>query len=146
MIAFQLIATRMRDALQAASLVEMTSKGRLRPMPQEVASQIVVRFDRATGNLGSISDGPTDWDAAFALDVYLRVSDDSDPEDQAGDILSQAYQVVRTMDASGLGITNLLGAPEVVATPSEVDADLVCLTLFLTVQHRTGANNLNPME
>jgi len=144
MIAFQQITTAIKDAIEAANLVDKVMKGRLRPMAENEQSAIVVRYDRSSGQAGGTQDGPTDWDTAIAIDLYWRVTDGSDPEDAAGDVLSQVYALLMGLNPSALGISDLVSNPEIVAAPSDPDPNLTCLTLFLTVQHRTYGNNLNP--
>jgi hypothetical protein len=142
--AFQLLTARMKQALADAGVAQRVDRGRLAPVPIELASVVVVRFDRASGRTVSM-EGHTDWDVAVAVDVYQRVSDGTDPEDAAGTVLNAAFNVLRTMDTTGLGGMQVADAPEVVAAPSD-DLGLMCLTLFLSVQLRTAPNTFDPQD
>lgn len=144
MIAFQLITAALRDALAAAAVADVVMKGRLRPIAASESTAIVVRYDRSSGQAGGIQDGPVDWDTAVAIDCYVRVDDGTDPEDAAGVLLGQAWGAINGLQLDGLGVSSVLANPEVVAAPSDVDPGLTCLTLFLTVQHRTFGANLTP--
>lgn len=142
--AFQRVTARIKQALVDQAVADQINRGRLAPVPQEVASAVVVRFDRASGQ-AMLNTGITDWDTAVALDCYQRVTDGSDPEDACSEVLNAAFEAVRLMDLSGLGIENISDTPEIVAGPSD-DQDLFLLTLYLSVRLRTAPNTLNPQD
>lgn len=144
MIAFQLITKALADDLSAAAIADKVFKGKLRPIAQSEATALVVRYDRSSGQLGGIQAGPMDWDSAYAIDCYARVSNTEDAQEAAGALVGLVFSRISVISPAGLGITNILANPEVVASDSDVDDTLTCLTLFLTIQHRTGSDNLLP--
>lgn len=146
MIAFQQIAQRIEQALAGAAVADSVMRGRLRPVPEETLTAVVVRYDRSSGEGAAVIGGMTDWDTAIAIDCYQRVDGVDDPDEACGELLGRVYAVVQGLDTSGLAVMGLLLNPEIVATPSEVDPSLTCLTLYLTVQHRTDSTTLIPQE
>lgn len=146
MIAFTSLCAAVKEALMAEPPVApIVMRGRLRPVAEGENEMVVVRLERAGGEQAQISGGPTDWSTSIAVDVYARAATDSDEaEDLAGELLGRVYERLAGLDLSAYGVTGFGLNPEVAAGSDAVDSSLAAMTLFLNIQHCTGADNLNP--
>jgi hypothetical protein len=144
-IAFVSITAALRDLLtQPTPVADVVMRGRLRPIAANQDTAVVVRWDRSSGDQSVMANGPTDWATSIAVDCYARATADVDPEDVAGPVLQAVYQRLAVADLAALGVTQLVAGIEVQAGFSEMDPNLACVTLFVSVQHMTDFNSLTP--
>jgi len=114
---------------------------RLRPLPVGVSTAIVVRWEQSTAQENVL--GAHDWDTPFVVECYSR-GDAYDPDNQAADaLLVEVWARLAVLDASALGVTALSVSPSLDWQTVEAETSAECVSIRLSVQHRTPVSSLN---
>lgn len=147
MTAFAALTDGLRDILLQAPAVAggRVWRGRLRPIPEEHQTAIVVRPVQATSSQVVLGKG-LDWDTLIEVECYARAVGTTEPEDAVDAVLAAAWERIKTAGSAltGLGVMDLVPEPRIDWQISEGAQPLVCATFGLRVRHRTQAPNLNP--
>lgn len=140
--AFQAIAAAIAAALTAAPALAggRVYANRLRPLPEGVATAIVVRLDKSAGSEQVLT--ALDWTSTFAIECYARGASGSDPADAVDALLQAAWARLAALDAAALGAMAIVINPAIDWIYDEADGPVVCASVGLQVQHRTAVATL----
>lgn len=140
--AFQSIAAAIAAQLKAAPALAggRVYANRLRPLPEGVATAVVVRLDKSAASEQVL--GALDWTSTFALECYARGASGIDPADAVDALLQAAWARLAATDAAALGAMAFVINPAIDWIYDEADGPVVCASVALQVQHRTAVATL----
>lgn len=113
---------------------------RLQPLPAGRSSAVVVRLEQSSSVETVL--GALDWTTRLAVECYARGQAGVDPSESVDDLLRDAWQRVRALDAGQLGVMNIHVDSAVEWLFDELDTPLACAVIHMTVLHRTPVNTL----
>lgn len=142
MTGFQTIADAIEAALFAAPPLAggRVYANRLRPLPEGVATALVVRLDKSEAI--EVVLGALDWTSGFVLECYARGAGGTDPAEAVDALLGDAWARLAALDAGALGAMAIVINPSIDWQYDEADGPVVCASVTLQVQHRTAVTNL----
>ncbi len=143
--AFARAVRAMQESLQAAPAVSPNVfRARVRVVPQQMATAIVVRPGQAERDASVGQGAASVWLSALVMECYARGSTVNPVDDGVDDLLGAA--VDRLLQDPTLG--GLVGSiePQGIAWDFDVDGEqTACATVTFYVRHATAAASLSPV-
>lgn len=147
MTAFAALTDALRDLLLQAPAIAggRVWRARLRPIPEEHATAVVLRLVQANSTQVVLGRG-LDWDTLIEVECYARSAVGIEPEDAVDELLAAVWARIKSNATAlgALGVMDLVPEPRIDWQTTESAQPLACATFGLRVRHRTQASNLNP--
>ncbi len=139
--AFTTVQAAMLAALQAAPALAdgRISTNRLRAIPVNQATAIVLRLDQTAG--AEVVLGHIDWQTTYVVECYARAATGSDPALAVDALLTDAWARLAGMDGGAIGADISL-QPQIDWQYDDADTPVVCAVIRINAQHRTAANSI----
>lgn len=140
--AFKTIADGLVAALMAAPALAggRIWSNRLRPLPERMATAVVVRQGQSNGAETVL--GALDWATPLAVECYGRGVAGLDPADAVDELLMDVWARLSVIDAGALGAMAITINPSIDWQFDEAETPMACAIVHLVVQHRTPVATL----
>lgn len=139
--AFVQIQAGLLAALSAGpALAGSLQTNRLRPIPEQQATALVLRLNQSAGNEGVI--GTLDWLSQYSIECYARVTTAADPAVVVDDLLLAVFDRIATLDPASIGAQAITFTPQIDWQYEDSATPMVCAVVQMSVNHSTSTVNL----
>lgn len=114
---------------------------RLRPLPADAATAIVVRLDRSIGRQDVLN--MLDWTTLIGIECVARAATGTDPAAAVDALLAAAWSVISGLSSAALGATSIAINPDIAWQYDDADSPFVVAVIAVQVQHRTPFASLS---
>jgi hypothetical protein len=116
---------------------------RLRPIPENKATAVVVRLEQSDAVENVI--GMLDWQTRFAVECYGRGVVGADPAGGVDDLMASVWARLAAFPVSDLGAMALTVNPSIDWQYDDADTPMACAVIRVSVTHRTAMTGLAPL-
>lgn len=132
---FLTLQAALAAALAPALAGGAVSINRARPLPASQATGIALSLQQSTAQ--EVVLGMLDWVTSFSVECYARAATGADPAGAIDALLADVWARLCAIDSGALGAQAVTINPQLDWSVDEAETPVVCVTLRLSVQHRT---------